>query len=63
MKKLFLGVIVGLCMAPSQAVFLFVKSGGMPVATKGKPLPFERSLANVALHAAVGRGSGETVAH
>lgn len=54
MKKLFLGLVVGFCMVPLTA-FIFVKSGGMPVATKGKPLPFERFLAQVALDAAVNR--------
>jgi thiosulfate dehydrogenase len=54
MKKMLLGVIVGFCIVP-LAAFLFVRSGGMPVATKGKPLPLERFLAGVALHAAVDR--------
>jgi thiosulfate dehydrogenase len=54
MKKMLLGVVVGLCMVP-LAAFLFVKFGGMPVATKGKPLPLERFLASTAIHAAVDR--------
>jgi thiosulfate dehydrogenase len=54
MKNLLLGVAVGICMVP-LAAFLFLRSGGMPVATKGKPLPFERFLAQVALNAAVDR--------
>jgi mono/diheme cytochrome c family protein len=52
MKKLLLGVAIGLCIPPLAAL-LFVKFGGMPVATKGKPLPLERYIAGVALHAAV----------
>jgi mono/diheme cytochrome c family protein len=59
MKKTIVGVIVGFCMAP-LAVFLFVRSGRMPVATKGEPLPFERSLARIALHAAIERGAGKS---
>jgi len=54
MKKMLLGVVIGFCIVP-LAAFLFVKYGGMPVATKGKPLPFERFLAHVALDAAVER--------
>jgi thiosulfate dehydrogenase len=54
MKKMLLGVALGICILPLGA-YLFIVSGGMPVATKGKPLPFERFLASVALHAAVDR--------
>ena len=54
MKKILFGVVVGFCIVP-LAAFLFVKFGGMPVATKGKPLPLERFLASVAIHAAVDR--------
>jgi thiosulfate dehydrogenase len=54
MKKVLLGVVIGICLVP-LAAFLFVKSGGMPVATKGKPLPFENFIARVALHAAFDR--------
>ena len=59
MKNMFLGLVVGLCIVP-LAAFLFVKFGGMPVATKGKPLPFERFLAHVALDAAIDREAGKT---
>jgi len=54
MGKILLGIALGICILPMGA-YLVVVSGGMPVATKGKPLPFERFLASVALHAAVGR--------
>jgi thiosulfate dehydrogenase len=54
MKKVFLGIVIGICIIP-LAGYLFVESGGMPVATKGKPLPFERFIAHVALNAAVDR--------
>lgn len=58
MKKMLLGLVLGICVAPLAAV-LFVVFGGMPVATKGKPLPFERFLAGVALHAALGKEAHE----
>jgi mono/diheme cytochrome c family protein len=54
MKKVLLGIVIGVCIFP-LAGYLFVESGGMPVATKGKPLPLERFLAGVALNAAVDR--------
>jgi len=54
MKKILFGVAIGFCILPLTA-YLFVESGGMPVATKGKPLPLERFLAGVALNAAVDR--------
>ncbi len=52
MNKLFLGIGIGVCL-PLAAVWLFVRLGGMPVPTKGSPLPFEKYLARTALHAAM----------
>jgi mono/diheme cytochrome c family protein len=52
MSKALIGVAVGICL-PLAAGFLFVRLGGMPVATKGPPLPFEKALARMALHAAM----------
>lgn len=52
MKKVLLGLLIGLCL-PFVAGYLFVISGGMPVATKGAPLPFERMIARKALHVAM----------
>jgi mono/diheme cytochrome c family protein len=54
MKKMLLGIALGICILPLSA-YLVAVSGRMPVATKGKPLPFERFLASVAIHAAVDR--------
>jgi mono/diheme cytochrome c family protein len=34
--------------------FLFLTRGGMPVRTEGGPLPFERLIAHMALHHAIG---------
>ncbi len=53
MKKILFGVVVGICL-PLLAGYLFVVSGGMPVATKGPPLPLEKFLAHKALAAAIG---------
>src|SRR4051812_39030135 len=52
--KILLGIVLGLLIAP-LAFYLFVSFGGMPVATKGPPLPFEKKLAKTALHAAIGK--------
>lgn len=52
MRKIILGLIVGMCL-PLIAAYVFVRLGGMPVATKGPPLPFEKTLARIALHAAM----------
>lgn len=51
MKKLFLGILIGICL-PILGGYLFVILGGMPVATKGDALPFERYLAKKAKRAA-----------
>ena len=51
MKKFSLGLLLGICIPP-LAAYLFILSGGMPVRTKGAPLPFERYLAKKALHRA-----------
>jgi len=53
MKKFLVGFLLGVC-APLAAGYFFIALGGMPVATKGKPLPLERFLAGKALHAAIG---------
>ena len=51
MKKIVLGVLIGISI-PFAAGYLFVISGGMPVATKGEPLPLEHFIVKRALHAA-----------
>src|ERR1035437_2710101 len=57
MKKLFLGIIIGICL-PIIAGLLFFRLGGFPVATKGPPLPFEKVIARMALHAAMDPEAG-----
>lgn len=54
MKNFILGLIAGVLLVP-LAGWLFVVSGGMPVATKSPELPFESYLAHKALHAALAR--------
>lgn len=46
-------LVVGI-LVPFVAGFIFLISGGMPVATKGSPLPFEGTIARMAVHAAMG---------
>jgi len=52
MKKVLIGIVIGICL-PLAAGYLFVIAGGMPVATKGAPLPLEKMIARKALHAAM----------
>jgi thiosulfate dehydrogenase len=57
--KRFLGsVFLGVCLC-LVAEFLFLTRGGMPVGTRGGPLPFERFLAATALRTAIGPSAGE----
>jgi thiosulfate dehydrogenase len=58
MKKLLAGVFIGMCV-PLVAGYLFVILGGMPVATKSRPLPMEQFLAGKALHAAMDKEAGK----
>jgi thiosulfate dehydrogenase len=52
--KLFLaGLLAGICLLLLVA-YLFIATGSMPIATRGDPLPFERRIAQMALHAAIG---------
>ena len=57
MKKLLFGFLLGICV-PIAAAFLFIRSGGMPVHTKGPPLPLESYIARTALHAAMDKETG-----
>ena len=52
MRNLMFGILIGICL-PLLAGALFVLCGGMPVATKGSPLPMERWIAKTALHKAM----------
>ncbi len=50
-KPLLFGILLGVLIIP-LAGYLFVISGGMPVATKSKPLPLEEKIAHMSLRAA-----------
>jgi thiosulfate dehydrogenase len=50
MGKFFIGVIVGLIVIPA-GVYMYFSSGSAPVATSSEPIPFEKMLAGMALHA------------
>jgi thiosulfate dehydrogenase len=50
MGKFLIGVIVGLIVIPA-GVYMYFSSGSAPVATSSEPIPFEKMLAGMALHA------------
>jgi thiosulfate dehydrogenase len=58
MRKAIIGLVIGICLT-FAASYLFVRLGGMPVATKSKPLPLEKKLARMALHAAMDKEVGK----
>src|SRR5690242_3687271 len=50
--KFLLGLIIGLLLLPALG-YLYVRFGYAPVATAAPPLPFEKQLARMALHARI----------
>ena len=50
MGKFLLGLVVGLIVIPI-GVYMYFSSGAAPVATSSAPMPFEKMLAGMALHA------------
>jgi len=50
MRKFLIGLILGLIAVPAGVYFYF-SSGSAPVATSATPMPFEKTLARMALHA------------
>ena len=50
MKTFLLGLLVGLILLPAS-MYLYLRLGYAPVGTAAPPLPFERQLARMALHA------------
>jgi thiosulfate dehydrogenase len=50
MGKFLVGLLLGLIVIPA-AVYMYFSSGTAPVATASAPMPFEKMLANMALHA------------
>jgi thiosulfate dehydrogenase len=62
MKKLIFltGLIIGVLLIPAGAYFYFT-GGYAPVATSAAPLPFEKMLAGVALHARLAKEMPKSV--
>lgn len=54
MGKFIVGLLLGVLVVLG-AEYLFLTQGGMPVATKGGPLPLERFLTGRALHTAMAK--------
>jgi thiosulfate dehydrogenase len=54
MKHFILGLIIGIVLLP-LAAFLYIWFGYAPVATAAPPLPLERALTTMALHARIAR--------
>lgn len=52
MKKFLIGLVAGVVAVPVMA-FILAWFGALPVATSAAPLPFERALAETALHAKI----------
>src|SRR6202140_1042865 len=50
MGKFLIGLIVGLIVIPI-GVYMYFSTGTAPVATSSSPMPFEKMLASMALHA------------
>ena len=50
MGKFVFGLILGLIVIPA-CVYMYFSSGSAPVSTSSEPMPFEKMLANMALHA------------
>ena len=57
MRTLLIGILVGMALVLA-AEYLFFTQGGMPVATRGGPLPLERFLTSRALNVAVEKERG-----
>ena len=60
MKTLLFGIAFGILLACAGAYFYFA-TGSAPVATADHPMPFEKRLANKALHARIEREMPKTV--
>ena len=54
MMKFLIGLIVGLCVLPA-AGYMYLHLGLAPVATAAPALPFERTLARMAVHARIAK--------
>ena len=54
LKKFIFGLILGLIAVPA-VVYIYVSSGRAPVATSAPEMPFEHTLAHMAMHARMDR--------
>ncbi len=54
MKQILSGLVLGILLCLGGE-YLFLTRGGLPVPTKGGPLPMERAIAKAALHSAIGK--------
>jgi thiosulfate dehydrogenase len=60
MKRFLLGLILGLITVPI-AVWIYLRSDGVPVATADPPLPFEATIVHQPLHLRIDREMPKTV--
>ena len=60
MKNLLVGFLIGLVILPLFG-WLYFRFGYAPVATAASPMPFEKSLAHMALHARIEKEAPKTV--
>jgi thiosulfate dehydrogenase len=60
MGKFLFGLIVGLIVIP-VGVYMYFSTGSAPVATAAEPMPFEKMLAGLALHARMGKEMPKSV--
>ncbi len=60
MKAFIIGLIIGVIAVPLAAFFYFA-TGSAPVATSAQPMPFEKMMANMALHAKIEKEMPKTV--
>ena len=60
MRKFLFGVIIGLALLPI-GVYLYFSKGVAPVGTSAPPMPFEKTLARMALHARLDKEMPKTV--
>lgn len=60
MRSLLLGLILGIAIVMAGA-YLYFKLGYAPAATSAPPMPFEKTLANMALHARIAKEVPTTI--
>jgi thiosulfate dehydrogenase len=60
MRKFLVGLILGFIAVP-VGVYFYFSSGSAPVATAAPPMPFEKTLAKMALHARVDKEMPKSV--